>query len=77
MVAAAHREWRGSSGLCSLWQGQGLRERHGDVGEGQWGLDDGSASEGGAHGTGCSWRCHGPNLLEFKGCLDSTVRHRV
>ena len=40
MVAAApHREQRGSTELCSMWQRQGPRERHGGVsGEGQLGI---------------------------------------
>jgi len=49
-AAAPHRERRGSAELCSLWQRQGPRERHGAVsGEGQWGLGKGSAPEGGGH----------------------------
>jgi len=36
-------------------------------GRGSWGLGTGGAPEGGGHGT---------ELLEFKECLDSALRHR-
>jgi len=44
-------------------------------GRGSWGLGTGSAPEHGGCGTGCPG--HGPKLLEFKECLDNTLRHRV
>ena len=47
-AAGPHRERRGSAELCSVWQRQGPKERHGAVsGEEQWELGTGSASEGG------------------------------
>ena len=60
-AAAPHREQRGSAELCSLWQRQGPRERHGAAsGEGQLGWGKGSAPEDSGHGTACpgQWTQH-------------------
>lgn len=48
----------------------GLNQYHG-----RWGLGNGSAPEGGRHGTGCpGTQSH---VLEFEEHLDSSLRHRV
>jgi len=72
-AAAPHRE------LCSLWQQQGLREWHGAVSGEWWGVSGkGSSPAGGqaleqAHQSSC----HGLELLQFKGCLDTALRQTI
>jgi len=46
-------------------------------GEQQVGLGKGSAPEGGGHRTAPQGSGHGPELLEFKECLESALRCRV
>jgi len=65
-AAAPHRER--SAELCSLWQRQGPRERHGAVPrEGQWGLGTGSAPEGGGYGTACPGQWARPRAAGVQG----------
>ena len=77
-TAAPHREQRGSAELCSLWQRQGPRERHGAVPrEGQLGVGDRVCTRG-------PWAWNGlPRaVLMALSCWSShsvwtTLRHRI
>ena len=79
MVAAPpHRERRGSAELCSVWQRQGPRGRHGAVsGEGQLRVRERVCTRGWWAWNGLPRAAGTGPVLEFWECLDSALGHRV
>ena len=68
----------GRAELCSVWQRQGPRERHGAVsGEGQLGVRKGVCTRGWWSWNGLHRAVGMAPVLEVKECLGTAPRHRI
>ena len=80
MAAAAPHKGSGGAALSSALcdsdraRGNGMELCQG---RGSWGLGTGAAPQGAGHGTGCPGLWAWPPVLEFRECLDSTLRRRI